>query len=523
MSIYVEWLLFIVSLIIGGYATYRISWILALIYIAIYAVWAYVILKRGKVGAGESFSYETVGSRRKDDNVISEMAKITVDLVEENERLSADAKQLDESVKKLKDAKKMLASSVGSIEKAVDILSDRMETLRQYAEDSLESARHAEEASNILRDVSRQGQDALGNMERSIRKIEEIDNMNREVVRRLSEKSSGIESLVAIIEKIASQTNLLALNAAIEAARAGEAGKGFAVVASEIRKLADQTKQTAEEIRSVLSEMMDAVKDVLDSSATMSEEMKNTLAISTDATQKFASIMDSISTLQASIGQMVNLAENTGKVAMEVVDAKDIVESAVDDLRKEMAIMDEVTGYLESATADVMKSARHTSEIVEKTADKVFDAYEDTVRLHIEPFVDKALDTLQKYYEEEKSGRLSRTQAQEKAKEALRSLREGSMYIFAVGDDYVMKSHIDRSLEGKNLEDLRDIHGVPIIKGVVDGAKKAGDRGAIVKYVWKKPGSDDISPKISLAKWFEPWKWSVGTGIYLDEMFDEKP
>ena len=360
-------------------------------------------------------------------------------------------------------------------------------------------------------------------MERSIRKIEEIDNMNREVVRRLSEKSSGIESLVAIIEKIASQTNLLALNAAIEAARAGEAGKGFAVVASEIRKLADQTKQTAEEIRSVLSEMMDAVKDVLESSATMSEEMKNTLAISTDATQKFASIMDSISTLQASIGQMVNLAENTGKVAMEVVDAKDIVESAVDDLRKEMAIMDEVTGYLESATADVMKSARHTSEIVEKTADKVFDAYEDTVRLHIEPFVDKALDTLQKYYEEEKSGRLSRTQAQEKAKEALRSLREGSMYIFAVGDDYVMKSHIDRSLEGKNLEDLRDIHGVPIIKGVVDGAKKAGDRGAIVKYVWKKPGSDDISPKISLAKWFEPWKWSVGTGIYLDEMFDEKP
>ena len=522
MPVYAEWLLFVISLIVGGYATYRVSWVLFAVYLGVYATWAYVIINKNKVIKKKDLTYEKNLSSRVEEYVISDMAKITVDLVEENERLSADAKQLDESVKKLRDAKEMLTSSVGSIEKAVEILSDRMETLREYAEESLKSAHQAEEASGILRDVSREGQEALANMENSIRKIEEIDRMNKQVVKRLSEKSSGIESLVGIIEKIASQTNLLALNAAIEAARAGEAGKGFAVVASEIRKLADQTKQTAEEIRSVLSEMMKAVDDVLSSSATMSEEMQHTLSISTDATQKFASIMDSIVSLQESIGKMVDLAENTGKVAMEVVDAKDIVESAVDDLRKEMAIMDEVTGYLESATADVMKSASHTSKIVEKTADRVFDAYEDTVRARIEPFVDKALSTLQKFYEEEKSGKLSRAQAQEMAKDALRSLREDGMYIFAVGDDYVMQAHIDRSLEGRNLKDLKDIHGVPIIKGVVDGAKSAGERGAMVKYVWKKPDSDDISPKMSLAKWFEPWKWSVGTGIYLDEMFDKK-
>lgn len=84
-------------------------------------------------------------------------------------------------------------------------------------------------------------------------------NALAEQILHLSEQTQQIGGISELVGNLANQTNMLALNAAIEAARAGEHGKGFGVVAGEIRKLADQSKKSAEKINALVTDIPGAI------------------------------------------------------------------------------------------------------------------------------------------------------------------------------------------------------------------------------------------------------------------------
>ncbi len=130
-----------------------------------------------------------------------------------------------------------------------------METLSKAIEGTNANCRSMMEATQEVTDLSEQGSHSLNSLchktEKTRDSIEEISV----AIKNLNEKLRNIAVFVDSIENIASQTNLLALNAAIEAARAGEAGRGFGVVAEEIRTLADQSRQSTDEIRSLVGDI----------------------------------------------------------------------------------------------------------------------------------------------------------------------------------------------------------------------------------------------------------------------------
>lgn len=221
----------------------------------------------------------------------------------------------------------------------------------QKASASMEvQAREIHASALISASTCEQGLQRINSMERRMAELTELSDQAKNSTKALTQQSRAVDSILNVLSEIATQTNMLALNAAIEAAQAGEVGRGFAVVAEEIRKLAESSRNSAEEIGVLIASVQSHTEDttlavknmnngVEEGSEAAREAMKafgNILESTTTTSELAAGISSSAATQVESVQKIVEVTENIVVVAEETAAGTDEVAASAEQLSNGM-------------------------------------------------------------------------------------------------------------------------------------------------------------------------------------------
>ncbi|MFC0215514.1 methyl-accepting chemotaxis protein [Paenibacillus chartarius] len=223
------------------------------------------------------------------------------------------------------------AASVADINESLHHSNDGIQVVARSSQDmrslSEHTASYTEQGSVQVRDLTQ--------------RMEHVDHVMEAItlsMDRLNEQSETIAAMLAEITDMANQTNLLALNAAIEASRAGEHGRGFAVVSSEVRKLAENSRQSAENISTI-------IQDIRQTTGTLTQQIG----------QGKGAIGESKQSVFRAKELFEQIQENTKKVVDQAADMQGRTQSVRD---ASVQIVDEVTsisGVTEQLSASVQQ------------------------------------------------------------------------------------------------------------------------------------------------------------------------
>lgn len=213
------------------------------------------------------------------ENVSAQMEEINSIIATQNEAIADCSEQMEELSVQIKGVSKSIFATIDEVNSSQKMIDEGMNTVNEMVDQSA----HTAEATKEVQDH----------------------------VAKLANKLGQISDFVENIQEIASQTNLLSLNASIEAARAGEQGRGFSVVAEEIRKLADNSGQTAVEINKIIEEItkytQNALKKVGEAESISSSQMES-------AKKTIAAFEQMNSVMEGLVGNMQGISQNVDEM-----------------------------------------------------------------------------------------------------------------------------------------------------------------------------------------------------------------
>lgn len=303
-------------------------------------------------------------------NLVGIIRSKAYNLSEENHRLNDSAAETTQASENITttiiDFSNKMDNSVDTMEKVVsefEVLNTETSDIKNSVSDCKESVINLKNNSNI-------GMDILSSAVKMIIETEKSVKDTSAFVNEFKIQIDEIIILLQAITNISEKTNLLALNAAIEAARAGEAGRGFNVVAEEIRKLAENSKRTVEDIHNITQKIVDGSKNA-------NEAMIKTREVSLSSTNFVKQVQENfnvINSLSNNIEYKINVVDkfnekvqsNISNITSEIINSSDILKSLSSEIN-------EITASTEEQIA-TMEELQSVSQELSITSDNLLES-----------------------------------------------------------------------------------------------------------------------------------------------------
>lgn len=209
---------------------------------------------------------------------------------------------------------------------------------------------HTKLLSKETRELARVGGDKVSESLSGMIDIQNTVKNIEEKAHSLGESSTKVGQIVEIINGISEQTNLLALNAAIEAARAGEAGRGFAVVADEVRKLAENSRTSTQQISSLISVIQKEVYDVIIAVNEGYEKAKHGTNLAQETSENIENIIKKVETTDEMMQEIATAMKEQSLATNEINNTMETIATNSTEINHVSMIHNEsleaVTGYL---------------------------------------------------------------------------------------------------------------------------------------------------------------------------------
>lgn len=326
----------------------------------------------------EVSSKDEIGQLTEANNTMKNSLRTLITHIQANtEHLSAAAEELSASTEEVTATTEEMASRSSETLQASSSAATAANESAKATEETATGVQRIAESTQILNDSSvdtlktaQSGSEIIHRANEQMNTINISSQMVNELVQKLSRQTVEIEKITNVITDITAQTNLLALNAAIEAARAGEHGKGFAVVADEVRKLAEESNASANQIVEVIKEIKLDTKNVENAAGDSLDSVKDGVEIIGKAGNAFRDIVaavqqmtNQIQEISATSEELSASAEQVSASAVEIAQAANISTSNVENIA---AALEEQTATMEQVNGVAIELSQNAQELQEE-------------------------------------------------------------------------------------------------------------------------------------------------------------
>ncbi|WP_018130546.1 methyl-accepting chemotaxis protein [Effusibacillus pohliae] len=312
---------------------------------------------------GESFNKMADSLR----SVLTEVGETAIQLAASSEELTASAEQTSKATEQIASTIQEVAlgteQQVHHVKESAKAVNEMSAGVRQIATNAQNVSATAMRASEI----SAEGGQAIQTAVRQMNSIHLTVNGLAQSVKELGNRSQEIGKIVEVITGIAEQTNLLALNAAIEAARAGEHGRGFAVVADEVRKLAEQSAQSAQQIGELIQTIQAETDKAVQSMETATQAVAAGIGVVDQAGRSFDEIQRAVNEVAEQIQEgsaaAQQISAGTGQVVQAIETISEVTETTAAGTQNVSAAAEEQLASMQEITASAATLAKMAEEL----------------------------------------------------------------------------------------------------------------------------------------------------------------